>query len=310
MNFEKTTKVVSHDGCPDGIASAMIVKDAIPSAEIVFMQYNTEAHKALEPQEGVLFVDFSPFVGNDMGLLVAWAESGSLILDHHKTARPIVEAFGEHGIFGDELANPGVCGAVLAYNHVWKPVKNHESELIERFARLAGVRDTWLKSSPEWNTACEQASTLQFIPQEKWLEKPIYEHLYTWQIKYGFLGKLLIEKHQASVKKAIDGAFKWVSPKGTRVVLFQGVHLTSDAAEMLGNEADLIIGYTSFCENGELQTVFSTRTQGDFDCSSFCKLNGGGGHTKAAGFKLNADFNSHPVGLAMRILNAYEANSI
>ena len=320
MNIESVKLVVTHDNCPDGLASAMIIRDILPDVEIKFVQHNTEDHKSLTPQSGILFVDFSPFVPVVTGpdgkkildpeVLAAWGASGSQILDHHKTSKPIIDAFGNNGRFGDEVLHHGVCGAFLAYDHIWAPNRpdNFNCHLVHKFARLAGVRDTWVRDSVFWNEACRQSEILSFIPKERWLGIPLIQHLKNWQEQYEWIGEILEVKNINRIDKTVDGGYRFVSNKGTRVIIFEGITATSDACEKMGSEFDLVVGHGSFVESGNLVTVFSTRSHSDFDCSAFCKKHGGGGHTKAAGFKIvNSVDSLHPVSEFIRILNNYEA---
>jgi len=317
MDLSTIHTVVSHDSCPDGLASALIVRDVLPNAGYKFIQHNTPEHKALTPQSGILFVDFSPYVGVgkdlDQGLLKAWGESGSLILDHHKTSRHVVDAFGHNGRFGDEATEPGVCGAMLAFRHIWKapnpdPVLAQDMQMtVKRFAELAGIRDTWVRNSHSWDEACRQASILMFMPRDLWFKDTLQNHLYGWESKYNWVGSVLEERHKKSVDKVVKGGYHFTSERGTRVITFDSLSLTSDACELLGDQVDLVIGHSTFVEGGVVKTVYSNRAYGDFNCSDFAKRNGGGGHTKAAGFSVSG-IGDHPITQAIRLVNEYESS--
>jgi hypothetical protein len=298
--------IVVHDNCPDGVASAILLHDSLPQAEIRFMQHNTDALKALVPEPGYLFCDFVPYVPtktvdgvlkNDLDALKPWIDAGTLVLDHHKGVQDVVEAFGpKRGHFGNEKTEPGVCGAVLAFRHVWRlvnPVEDatdtvaiEEQKRAEEFATLAGVRDTWLNTHPWWRDACAQAEMLRFYPVEHWLSigSPFSSAMVPIWEERRAIGRLLIERMEKSVQKTIESAYRFTSAKGTKVVTFDGLKTTSDAAEALGTEADLIIGFSYIVENGTPKMLLSTRSHTDFDCLAFAKSNGGGGHTRAAGF--------------------------
>jgi hypothetical protein len=56
----KVWTVVTHENCPDGIASAIICKEALPEADVVFVQHGTEALANLPARGGLLFVDIAP----------------------------------------------------------------------------------------------------------------------------------------------------------------------------------------------------------------------------------------------------------
>src|SRR5574338_261520 len=342
--------IITHDNCPDGTASAILLHDALPHAKIVFLQYGTDAYKALEPSPNTLFGDICPpiqtnkvvveaeGVGSnpvekyvideaDRQRLQAFVDAGGLILDHHKTARPVVEAYGTNGVFGDEVSEPGLSGGLLAYRHVWRPVMEAAYEaakaasragkgtvhldtalydvqfryesmfaLAEKFAVTAGIRDTWQNKHEKWREACIQAEVLRFYPSDNWLSKEApfrYENRGWWQERMQ-LGELILTKHERAVQKVVEKAWRFTTPKGTRVVVFEGIRMSSDGAEFLGDEADLVIGFGYEVEAGKPKLILSTRTRGTYDCSAFARAHGGGGHTKAAGFNCQVDVPTTP----------------
>lgn len=153
--------VVTHDNCPDGMASAILVADALRpyGAEFVFAQYGTQKYLELPAKTGMLFVDIAPPEHRASQFL----ECGAIVLDHHKSARPVVERFVDVGLgaFADEERDIGVSGALLAYRHVWKPLRDRDVDdhaayrpgHAHAFAALAGVRDTWQRDDVRWNQA-------------------------------------------------------------------------------------------------------------------------------------------------------------
>src|SRR5271155_4260292 len=172
--------VVSHDNCPDGTASAILLKDAYSQAglevENKFIQYGTEAYKTLTPTSNMLFCDFSPGVPEievdgkkvlDPVKLKVWQDSDCLILDHHKGAKKLVEALGEERCeFADEVEHPGIAGAMLAYRHVWLPfyagaINEAAHARALELAVLGGIRDTWQSKSSQWDAANEMAEALR-----------------------------------------------------------------------------------------------------------------------------------------------------
>ena len=318
--------IITHEGCPDGIASAIILKDAFydRQLDIRFMMYGTPAYAALKPEPGMLFCDFSPAAPDAPGFV----EAGALILDHHRTARAVVEGFGANGVFGDEKTQPGVCGASLAYEHIWLPAWVRATKLIpsrtreddeaigrrnfvERFARLAGIRDTWQRQSPEWTEACAQADLLRFMGADRLLAKPLWGLAADWTEHYKWVGDVLLERNARSVQKAIKGAFRFKSDKGTRVIMFDSTGLSSDVAEACGEEFDLVIGfgYTSDDPTLPPKIILSTRSHTTFDCAAFVQRFGGGGHTKAAGCTIVAEpleTTPNPYILVRDLLNLHE----
>jgi hypothetical protein len=290
------TAVIHGPQCPDGIASAILLHDVLPDVEIKFVQYGAE-HESLVAVPGMLFADINPPQGK------GFVEAGTLVLDHHKGVKEWVTSFGANGVFADETEEPGVCGAVLVYRHVWLPLqaeraKAHghrmtsiqvaeEESAAKDFAYLAGIRDTWQNKSPDWQKACIQAEMLRFYPIEYWLDqlaRPFDPAVRSMWAERRQIASMLLEKHAKSVERAIEKAHRFTTSKGTKVIVFEGTHLTSDMAEKLDHEVDLVIGFGFLVENGEQKITVSTRSHTGYDCCDLAKFYGGGGHTAAAGF--------------------------
>lgn len=334
LPYEKLLTVktlIIHDNCSDGLASAIILKDAYAqlglSPEIRFIQYGTDAYKTLQPSgPDVLFCDFSPFVPDikvmvdgvetkvpDPEKLRPWVESGAMILDHHAGAKLVVDGFGERGVFADVNTEPGVSGALLAFQQVWVPLygaptldahirEDTESEYFFAgdFAVVAGIRDTWQRTHARWRESCVQNEVLRFYPKDDWLEKVMPFHPGNrgfWAERFK-LGDLLWTKHERGIKKCVERAWRFTSAGGLRVVVFEGVRSASDVAEVIHKDADLIMAFDYEVETPKdggapcRKIVYSTRSHTSFNCSEFCKQFGGGGHVGAAGF--NIDFGSMP----------------
>jgi hypothetical protein len=284
----------------------MLLKYCLPEVSTVeFVQYETEAHRNLEVRPDTIFADFSPHSDQ----VDDFVKAEAVVLDHHRTAKDIVGAFGPLGVFGDEAKDPGVCGAVLVFREVCLPLlqaqegnRSTVTRQLEDFATLSGIRDTWQRKSPRWQEACEQAAALDFWPWE-YLDGLPVSH---WRGRLE-IGPVLYQKKLKAAKKFGDGAYRFTTEKGVRIAIFEGLKMSSDVAEYLHTEVDLVIGFDVFLVDGTPSMVFSTRSHTDFDCSAFCKAHGGGGHTRAAGFSraLTPD-DPQPFELARRIVAAYE----
>lgn len=312
----QVTDIVCHENCADGTVSAMFLHDALPFARVRFCQYGV-AQEKLEVRPNMLFCDFSPHETRYQEFVAA----GAIVLDHHKSARHIVEAFGDRGIFADEATEPGVSGAVLAYRHVWRPlvaanVEDSELLMAGNIARIIGVRDTWQKSDLDWDLSRALSMAVKFFAPESWLtERPFALDRRAWWLERQKVGERLVEKDDAAVRKALEGAYRFTSQAGTRVLMFQGTNLTSDAAEAARLEADIIVGFDYFAiVDGQASLGYSLRAGAGskFDCATFSKGFGGGGHSKAAGFSVRFDpalGTSDPFSLFGTKISEYEAET-
>lgn len=302
--------LVTHINCPDGVATAMIIQDVLPGIKVTFCQYDTIEHKTLNPEPGMLFCDFSPYKERTAEFIAA----GAIVLDHHKTQKDVVAQFLDNGVFADEKEEPSVCGASLAFREVWLPLKSQESRsaeapplegvgnVVAEFARLAGIRDTWQRTSPDWLKACEQAEALTFWPVED-----LFVHPSQWAEKLA-LGPVLYERRLRSAHNCLEKGFVFRTPKGRKVIVFEGLKPTSDASDIDEGEHDVVIGFGYNAEDlTRARVVFSTRSRNKFDCSAFCLAHGGGGHTSAAGFSRNLRTNDrHPYEMIRDLFLAYE----
>lgn len=310
--LRSVTHIVSHENCADGMASAMILKHALPNAKVTFLQYDTPAHKALAPAPGMLFCDFAPYKER----VAEFREAGTLVLDHHKTQKAVVESFGELGVFADETTEPGVCGAVLAFREVWLPlmkngyddgimpvtVSDATVQQLQTFAILAGIRDTWQRKDARWQSACEQAEALGFWPVEELVEL----HPDAWGQKFA-LGPVLYARRLRSAGNCLDRSFNFMTGKGRRVKVFEGLRQSSDAAELAGDTADFVVGFGYTAEANMPKVIYSTRSHTGFDCSAFALAHGGGGHSAAAGFSMSIGPSTvQPYQLLQETLALYE----
>ncbi len=282
--------------CPDGRAAALLLMDALPGVRVTWMDHNTRAHRELQPEPGLVFCDFVPYVERDdagiitpvsMAYLRDLAATGTIVLDHHKGAADVVAAFGDRGIFADEVRRPGVSGALLAYEEVWVPRRGTtwESSVATvhaafNLARLAGIRDTWQRKDPRWIEACAQAAALCFWPFETLTLGPGLDALVA-------IGPVLLAKDAERARQSLAGAWRG-NLTGLRVVIFEGTSHDASEVSDIAN-ADLVAAFHyEIAEDGPAMKV-SIRSRGAVDCSVLAKRHGGGGHSGAGGFSHATD---------------------
>lgn len=284
--------IISHKNCSDGKAAAMILHDCLPDATVEFIQYDTKEHKELVPCEGMIFADLSP----DPKRVAQFVEVGAIVLDHHSKQKSIVDAFGPLGVYANTEKAPGRGGATLAYQEVWLPIMQDKDKrgllangivgrqkAVDELATLAGIRDTWVRNHPRFVESSKQNEALSFWPWEHL--KDLTPH--QWADKL-IIGDLQYDKKQKHARQCADNSHRFVTAKGTKVVVFEGVRPTSDAAEYLHTEVDLVIGFAMYPDEGrggQLVLRFSCRSHTGWDCGAFAlSFPGGGGHDASAGF--------------------------
>jgi len=345
--LKQVTVVYVHAHCPDGLASAMILKDAFRmlgmSPRIEFLAHDTPEHRLAGWGDGMfaLFCDIAPhpeavegrMIGQFSGPL---REMPGIVLDHHKGAREIVEAFGELGIYADAEKEPGVSGAVLAFREVWMVAQEHREDArrdcgtapvtvqdVKTFAESVGARDTWQTSHPLFLKGQWACKLLMSKTANYWLD------LGPALVPGDYIpGRALFEAHMNAVREAVDQCVYYLVPSeaGAQVhmAVYQeqssGFRLNSDVAEFLRERdedrgtdpdwkyVDLVVGFYFFVDKpgGDPRAIFSLRGSHGFDVCAFAKANGGGGHQAAASFSVPADLGGHtPYEYARRALAAF-----
>lgn len=308
---------IFHSSCPDGTASALILKDAIPDLRVSFVKYGTEEHRNFPAEPGQVWCDFSP----PKERAAEFVAAGALVLDHH--TRDVVEPYGELGVFGENERLE--CGAMLAFKQVWLPLHGFTSSNIAdhifNFAELVAVRDTWKRDDSRFQEALGQGEVLLF-----WGDKARLAAFLNGDEETIALGEHLLAKKLEAARTAIAESCRFTSGKGTRVLMFQGVAATSDAAELLEKDpslpfaehgavaveyefkADLVVGFHYRVDAGRLQLQFSTRSHAGFDCQALARAHGGNGHRAAAGFTVeNVGGGLNPYEMFSDLLNEWEA---
>lgn len=296
---------ISHADCPDGVASAILLADAFNDVPVALVKHGSPEWNGLSAKSGpVLFCDIAP----PRERVSEFVANGSIVLDHHAKQKDIVEAFGSRGVYTDV---PGESGAFLAFREVWRygTTEGSDSALrAESFARLAGVRDTWMTESPDFEAACAQAEALKFYPFAAFADvgRPFGET--GWSELQGLLsvGGILRARRRETVRREVEGAFGWKSSKGTRVMIVSTVE-TSDVAEAVGPEADVVVGFLYKADADGAKIILSMRSHTGFDVGAFCAAHGGGGHVAAAGVVLPVQIGDlNPYDFICRHLDTFE----
>lgn len=294
-------RIIVHADCPDGRASAVILHEALPEAEIVEMAHNAPEHIGLVAELGLLFCDFTP----PRARIAEFVAAGSIVLDHHRGAEDIVRAFGERGWFADEKTDPGVSGAVLAMKASHKLIEQRDLDRDVLYdltmagwalARLVGIRDTWQRQEADWQRACEVSGVLRLLSLDACLRRGPTGILATAVD----IGADLWSQRSEGAKRAAKNAVR-TTIAGRRVALISSVALTSDVADALRDEVDLVAGFDYIQRDAgdRVCLQWSLRSSGAVNVAEIAKRHGGGGHTAAAGFReilIDDEGNMRPLG--------------
>jgi hypothetical protein len=306
-------RIIVHGNCPDGMASAILLYDAL-KIEPEFYLHSMDSFQNLKVTPRTLFCDICP----PEHLVDKFVDTGGIVLDHHKAVESHVLQFGKRGVFADEKKDPGVSGAYLAFREVWMPLMrggiNRRYTAAQRFARLAGIRDTWQKHEEDWEIACHQAAALTFYPWSHW-KNQVDRNGHDGNDRYlqfsdeMVVGKLIFD-NRISKARACAAEAHIVTRRGFRVAVFNDSDkLTSDVADILrSNGVDVIAGF--FYSKTSKDSVYpilcySLRSNGSFDVAKFAGRFGGGGHTQSAGYRKTICMDDDPFSIFLNDLEAY-----
>lgn len=310
LELMKVTTLICHrhsavKPCADGVASAILLRDALPQpTTVIFVSHGEEADR-LAPRPGAIFCDVTPSAKR----APEWVAEGAIVFDHHKTAKDVVGMFGERGRFAE---HPHQSGASLALLHAWVPMVgrgNPASQLtLQRavlFVTLAAVRDTFVQDDPLWVEACEQAEALAFYDWDDFdaVEDPFgrdAERL----ARMMEIGRPLRKKRLERARHTWDTAIVGCSARGTEFAMVNTLD-TSDVAELAGGR--VLVGFHYRNQLGRDVIQYSLRSRhGGYDVGALCAAFGGGGHAPAGGFTLPMG-DGDPLDRFLGIIDGYEA---
>jgi len=335
--LKQVTVIYTHGHCPDGLASAMILKDAFRmlgmNPRIEFLVHGTPEHQAAtDTFEQALFCDVAPRAGRGSWL---HRERWPIVLDHHVGAKDIVESFGSLGVYADAEKEPGVSGAVLAFREVWlstfaemigvneMAADSPTHDRVRDFALCVGARDTWQTGDARFQRGQWISKMLMSKPAGWWLAESPRHVPYLTEPEVE-MGRALFEAHEEAVRLAVEQCVGYALTcpaqpgllvgRNIRLFVFQeqacGFRLTSDVAEALRqkpppfeppNFQAVVAGFSYVVDKpgDQPRLLYSLRGLGGFDVQKFATANGGGGHKAAAGFSVDPQCND--------VKNPYEA---
>lgn len=315
MNVEKLRQiniVYYHASCPDGTMSAMLCAEAFRlidhKAEFKSLQYGTAEMDSLVPYSGQLFVDITP----PRDRWEEWKGFDIIVLDHHESSMHVTT-----GLDGVYATNEKHSGAMLAYENVylpcleeairvgkeqhkgslWESMQRNDQRMWLEFATLAMIRDTWKNNSNFWDQSHALALATGFEGST-----PLIDRVQSGDFDAGALmalGSRLLNTHTRKVELTADTALIMdVSDAGFtyKLALFNTTEKTiSDVGNLLlSRGVDVAVGYFYTHEDETTQAIVSLRTKDRISASKVCEALGGGGHARAAGFRIKGALDKSP----------------
>lgn len=268
--YEGRTLVCYHAGCCDGFAAAWVAKLAIPSAVLLPCYYG---QKPPATDGKIVFVlDFSWDELAPM-LRMGRAASQMIVIDHHKTAGPILRELVRLQVETAAFFDISRSGARLALDYFF-PRGNKEIEWVIDYVQ---DRDLGRRVLPAIDPVSCYLDSLDHRP-ELWTEAARLgpsEAIRSGTSIVGYQRRLVSQLADRAERVEIGGAEVWAANAS---VLWSQV-----AGELLARHGgDFAVTYRRR-QDGRWE--YSLASAGEFDVSAFAQKFGGGGHHKAAGFE-------------------------
>lgn len=284
--IEPITTFVTHANCADGIASALIARDAIPGLKVLFVNHNTRELDELKPEPGMVFCDMTP----PRARAHEFVDAGVWVLDHHEAQKDIVAMFGERGIYCDAQ---GVSGATLALWHIWEPrlplsTSHLRIATFVSFASLIGIRDCWLRDHQDFERATALGPVLKLWPFDDKASFSSWQERLEAAEKMG-LGETLLANSRARAREKLAEGHRFDVLGKVRVVAFEGESAdASEVADIVRDGVDLVMAWSYRIDQGQMRLDLSLRSK-TFHVGAMGKHFGGGGHSGAGGFSVDVD---------------------
>ncbi len=261
--------VIYHADCTDGFGSAYSAWKLLGNrAEYFACKHGSKPPNVKD--KNVVILDFS-FDNATTKQMIEDANE-LLVIDHHKSA--VVEL---HDI-SNTIFDMSKSGATLAWEFF------HPGKEPPKFVQYITDRDLWkweLPYSKEFSAAFDMVP-FEFEEFEKFEDDSVFDDA----VKRG---SYILAYSKTVVKKVCDkAAARKIDEKDVLVV--NSSHWMSEIGARLAPDCDFaMIWY--FDHNDKVIKVSLRAFHDKIDVSEISKKYGGGGHKKAAGFTLPADFN-------------------
>lgn len=300
--------VLYHVGCNDGSAAAWCAKMVLGDATIYKAhQYGWKLPREIDGKHLIL-VDLSLPMEQIQELLDTKRVRSVMVVDHHKTALPLVDNYAEVRTFNDYLlalhkGDAGCMqfikmnrsGAVLAWmffnNRVEEEFKDNEDLSAQMPSILSYIEDydlwhhklTGTQAVNRW--LIDGGLSIERIGKSMDSEGKLLDTVL-------HVGEAFHDYNQRIVKSVIRDYIQEIDYFGEKVALINSPHhLRNDVGDALVDKYLFVACYTERSE----RTVFSLRAKkGKFDVTTVAERFGGGGHAEAGAFSI-------PVGMSPRV---------
>lgn len=258
----------------DGIGCAVIFLKCYPKGNVFFADYDYVDQMSVElleqfPDADFLFSDISisPVVAE------IFNQRGKVgLVDHHRTAEWLTEKYEWATVV------QGKCGTRLVYELLspWFNITD-----LEPFVDVVESWDLWGNDTYPSEEAVEYQFMFEFLGKRDFLAEALKDTAFPINAQWSWLLDKLLDKYESyyHITKQITQIHM---SNGYRV----GIALADQYISLMGNRLcdELALEYVMIIDNRHGKA--SLRGMGNIDLGALAKEAGGGGHRKAAGFKL------------------------
>lgn len=278
-NRKQRVAVIYHGYCADGFSSALITKRALVAAGVDVSlfpaRHKAPPHPAVYRHDAIVVVDFCYPEEIMDSMAAAMGPDKFLCLDHHETVRPILE-HKSWAVYDEERS-----GAQLAWDHFNPGVP------YPKVVSWIADRDLWTWRHPEsrafgralsqfpWDEA--RWSHLIFDASDDELRPMVEEGM--------ILDKFIRQSSASIARRAtplnIFGQEGWaVEAPG---------FLASDVGDVVSSERGSFAAVWNVTEAGTVLDIRLRSASKKCNVARLAEQYGGGGHARAAGFRLATD---------------------
>lgn len=270
--------VIYHGYCSDGYSAALISKQALVAAgcevSLFPARHGTAPHPAVFRHDGIIVVDFC-YPENIMDSMAqAMGPDKFLCLDHHETASRIM-AGKPWAVYDVERS-----GAQLAWDHF------NEGKPYPKVVNWIADRDLWKWRHPE-SRAFGRALAQMPWDEARWLAllsatdeelRPMVEE---GMVLDKYIQRISVSMARKATPLTILGHDGWaVEAPG----LF-----ASDVGAVLSDEKGSFAAVWQVAEAGTVLDIRLRSASEEYNMAKLAEQYGGGGHARAAGFRLATD---------------------
>lgn len=274
--------VFYHKNCPDGWAAAYIASIKYPEAKLIPLDHGAPFDITQVYGKDVLMLDFSLRTREDNDCVASQSRSFR-ILDHHKSAREVLEGV-PYATFDMKRSGAGLAWDYLFGEDSPEACYDQGTNFEPRpwWVGYVEDRDLWNWALPFSREVCAYLGTLEFT-KEAWdvLDQPVFNKARATELGQGALAHINHYVREA-VKQAQTGTLQ-----GYKTAVLNVPYLNcSEVGHELSKTHEVSL---TWFERGDQVIQFSLRSIGEIDVSAIAKTFGGGGHKNAAGFQKSVE---------------------